>query len=447
MTTKAKARLKDLAAQLAAGPSTPDPESMAAPASGPGSDSAPDSPSNAQAAEAPEPVEPVTATNPVQQVSAAGPSEPAAPQAATNPVQQVSAAGPAPAAAVRAEPAAAPSAPVQNPAPKARPAPRPAPAAQTLPPATKPVPAPVAAAPVSYPEPPPPASGAPVYGLVIGIIGLIYAFTVLYGGHHPDARQARTPAKAGVAAPALAAAPGKPQPSVPKVETAKFRQEPPIEFSNSIGMKFVKIPKGCYPMGGSQGRTVCLSRDFLLGKTEVTQAQWMALMAENPSKFQGLDLPVEQVSWLDAQAFIKKLNQKEGEKNYRLPTEAEWEYAARADTSGTFAFADGEQPGQYAWYADNGEAKTHAAGQLQANAWGLQDMLGNVFEWTHDWFADIPASPSPANDPAGPPEGSLRVIRGGGWPAGLDALRSAARAGVPPEMRGGALGFRLAKEL
>jgi formylglycine-generating enzyme required for sulfatase activity len=133
-------------------------------------------------------------------------------------------------------------------------------------------------------------------------------------------------------------------------------------------------------------------------------------MGNNPSRFRGPDLPVEEVSWNDAQEFLKKLNAVEKGARYRLPTEAEWEYAARAGQSGEPATLDA-----VAWYSENSGSQTHAVGQKQANGWGLYDMLGNVWEWCADWNDSEYYGKSPSVDPPGPASGTTRVLRGGAW--------------------------------
>jgi formylglycine-generating enzyme required for sulfatase activity len=234
-------------------------------------------------------------------------------------------------------------------------------------------------------------------------------------------------------------------------------------FTNSIGMEFVLIPAGSFMMGADKNfedtvdnetprHRVSISKPFYLGKYEVTQAQWTAVMGNNPSNFKGRrSNPVEQVSWNDAQAFIKRLNQKEGHNRYRLPTEAEWEYAARAGTTGRYSFGDDAgQLGRYAWCGENyNSGSTHPVGQKKPNAWGLYDMHGNVLEWVQDRYGDY--SNSSVTDPTGPSSGSDRVSRGGGWFFNPQGCRTAVRDGVPPDFRRGfpdglyaINGFRLA---
>jgi formylglycine-generating enzyme required for sulfatase activity len=221
-------------------------------------------------------------------------------------------------------------------------------------------------------------------------------------------------------------------------------------WRNSIGMDFVLIPAGTFLMGSNDGSNdekpvheVRLSKSFYLGKYEVTQGQWQAIMGTNPSNFKGdANLPVENVSWNEMQEFIRKLNAKEGDTKYRLPTEAEWEYAARAGTTTAYSFGNDErQLGEYAWYSPNSGNKTHPVGQKKPNAWGLYDMHGNVWEWVQDWYG--PYTAGSAVDPAGPASGSFRVHRGGGWTLVAWFCRPAYRNNGAPGGRGSHLGFRL----
>ena len=167
-------------------------------------------------------------------------------------------------------------------------------------------------------------------------------------------------------------------------------------FINSLGIEFVLIPAGTYTMGSRrarQGRRVTISQPFYLGKYPVTQAQWVAIMGTNPSRFQAEDHPVENVSWEDVQRFIGQLNAtlhaREGGARYRLPTEAEWEYAARAGATTVYCFGnDARRLESYAWYAANARGTTHPVGQRKPNAWGVHDMHGNVWEWVQDWYEE-----------------------------------------------------------
>lgn len=221
---------------------------------------------------------------------------------------------------------------------------------------------------------------------------------------------------------------------------------PPLDVA-SIGMKFVRIRAGSFDMGSDSKRSfdqnpvhrVTISKPFELQTTEVTQAQWVAVMGTNPSHFKGSDRPVEQVSWNDAQEFLRILNQRDPGKNYRLPTEAEWEYACRA---GEDAAHSGELD-RVAWFDANSNDETHPAGTKQPNAWGLYDMLGNVWELVADWKDSYPAGP--VTDPAGPPKGYYKVSRGGSWFDVRSAVNARFRSSPEPDSREKNLGFRVAR--
>lgn len=221
-------------------------------------------------------------------------------------------------------------------------------------------------------------------------------------------------------------------------------------YTNSIGMKFTLIPAGSFNRSVPETRnvfdektvTVTISKPFYLGIYEVTQEQWHTVMGNNPAKFKGRHNPVEQVSWDDAQTFIQRLNQKEGHNRYRLPTEAEWEHAARAGTKTEYFFGNSEQElGQYAWYTANSGDKPHPVGQKKSNPWGLYDIYGNVWEWVQDWYDDYPASNM--TDPKGPSSGSERVFRGGSWYDSAGVCRSADRYYNAPDFQTDCFGFRL----
>ena len=223
--------------------------------------------------------------------------------------------------------------------------------------------------------------------------------------------------------------------------------ETPKTLRNSIGMEFVLIPAGTFQMGSNDDdkpvHTVRLTQPFYLGKYEVTQGQWQAVMGNNPSRFTGdPNRPVENVSWDNVQEFIRRLNAREAGATYRLPTEAEWEYAARAGTTTRWSFGDdASQLGRYAWYDRNAGGQTHPVGQLQPNPWGLYDMHGNVWEWVQDWYGSY--SSGTAVDPAGPSSGSYRVNRGGSLAYGARFCRSAYRLRDAPGSRYDFLGLRL----
>ena len=213
------------------------------------------------------------------------------------------------------------------------------------------------------------------------------------------------------------------------------------------GMEFVWVPAGEFRMGSTSSvaagaerpvTQVRISRGYWLGKYEVTQAEWQGVMGTNPSEFSGCgQCPVEEVSWEDAQEFIQLANAATGGNRYRLPTEAEWEYAARAGTTGDrYGNVDA-----IAWHRANSGNRPHPVGQKAPNAWGLHDMLGNVWEWVEDWYGDYPGGA--VTDPQGPAAGSYRVSRGGGWFFIARYGRASFRGIAEPGLRNGILGFRL----
>ncbi len=218
------------------------------------------------------------------------------------------------------------------------------------------------------------------------------------------------------------------------------------------GMKFVYVPKGCFKMGSpvdedghdtDEGpvHEVCVDA-FWMGKYEVTQGEWQTVMDDNPAGFQkGTRYPVEQVSWDDTQSFISKLKSKSNT-TYRLPTEAEWEYACRANKGSRYC--GGNTLNDLAWSADNSDRKTHPVGTKQANDFKLHDMSGNVWEWCSDWYGEEYYTSSLRNNPTGPSGGSLRVLRGGSWDNSAGSCRSALRFINTPVNRYANFGFRLA---
>ena len=238
-------------------------------------------------------------------------------------------------------------------------------------------------------------------------------------------------------------------------------------------MSFVTARAGSFTMGSpstEQGRygddenqvPVKITKDFDMQSTVITQLQWWAIMGTNPSYFskqqncpntyleqEGVgmcsDFPVEQVSWNEVQDFITKLNSQDSKFSYRLPTEAEWEFAARAGRQTAYSFGDDvSQLGDYAWYSDNSNSQSHAVATKKANPWGLYDVHGNVWEWVQDWYGSNRPS-SLQTDPTGPSSGSYRVVRGGGWSGGARFLRSAFRFFGVPGYRYGYLGARLVR--
>lgn len=230
------------------------------------------------------------------------------------------------------------------------------------------------------------------------------------------------------------------------------------EITNSIGMKLVLIHPGTFTMGspiGEVGRKgdekqheVTISKSYYLGVYEVTQGEYEKVTGENPSGFKGTKNPVEMVSWEEAVSFCEKLSEMPSEKaagrEYRLPTEAEWEYACRAGSSNAYSFGDSlDSLGSYGWFKGNLDGQTHPVGEKKANAWGLYDMHGNVWEWCQDWYAAYP--PDASTDPQqGPNGGSNPVGRGGGWNYGADLCRSAVRGRFGPRARLNYYGFRVA---
>jgi formylglycine-generating enzyme required for sulfatase activity len=228
-------------------------------------------------------------------------------------------------------------------------------------------------------------------------------------------------------------------------------------ITNSIDMELILIPAGSFRMGGDKKleqaedhetprHIVKISKTFYMGKYQVTQSQWSDIMNNNPSEFKDDIRPVERVSWNDVQEFIQQLNNKEETNKYRLPTEAQWEYAARADTESAYCFSgDIKILSQYAWYRKNSAGKTHPVGQLKPNAWGLYDMHGNVHEWCQDWFDRNYYSQSPSNSPLGPSSGLAKVLRGGDWGSEDWYCRCASRSLSSPDRRSNRLGFRLVR--
>ena len=256
---------------------------------------------------------------------------------------------------------------------------------------------------------------------------------------------------------------GQPSPPVASNPTPVAKPEPafvatPVEdmelpeSADSIGMKFKLIPAGTFIMGDARvnkdwtPHEVILTTSFKMGVHEVTQAQYEQVMGVNPSEFKGADNPVETLSWDDAVEFCRRLSALPAEKAagnvYRLPTEAEWEYACRAGTTTKYSFGDDESElRDHAWCSENSDVQTHRVGSKKPNAWGLYDMHGNVFEWCQDRYGDYPSGS--VTDPTGPAVGSGRVIRGGGWSYPAEDCRSADRGWDYPSIRDYGLGFRV----
>jgi formylglycine-generating enzyme required for sulfatase activity len=229
-------------------------------------------------------------------------------------------------------------------------------------------------------------------------------------------------------------------------------------------MRFVRVPAGEFVMGSPPGEpqredqetqhVVRLTQPFEIGEHEVTQGEWWKVLGTSPSAHAGCsDCPVENVSFLEVQDFLRELNRRFPGRHYRLPTEAEWERACRAGTTAPFATGstldtsqanfNGRWPYAGGRPGPSPEATTRV-GSYPANAWGLHDMHGNVWEWCADWHCPYPAGP--VSDPVGSCSSGRRVIRGGSWLFGADSARCATRYDHPPDQRGPSLGFRLVRD-
>ena len=276
-------------------------------------------------------------------------------------------------------------------------------------------------------------------------------------------REAKPQADEKPAAP-VAPAPAKPQtPAIGKDHTIILSEDQELELKwiepgeFTMGSPEKIVEGGFLGFGGTvkqagepgrfddeQQHSVTLSQGYWLGKYTVTQGQWESVMGSNPSEFKGRDLPVDKVSWEDAMSFCRKLTERERSAGrlaagyeYTLPSEAQWEYACRAGTTGAYA-GDLDSMG---WYDKNSGNKTHAVGTKRANGWGLYDMHGNVWEWCSDWYGAYPSGY--VVDPTGASSGPHRVLRGGGWLHDASSCRSAHRNGYDPGHRFINLGFRL----
>ena len=241
-----------------------------------------------------------------------------------------------------------------------------------------------------------------------------------------------------------------------------WAEEPAVHGISALldGEGLIQVPAGEFQMGfdggyGDEkpGHRVRITRAFELGKYEVTQEQWRAVMSEAhprpgvnadnaPSRFKGAALPVESVSWNDVQVFLARLNGRSQEYRFRLPTEAEWEYASVAGKGASERGAIGDR----AWFKENSGEETHAVGQKQANAFGLHDLDGNVAEWVNDWYGFDYYADSPVDDPQGPETGSYRVFRGGCWFDEERACRASARRFDFPINQFHNVGFRVVRE-
>jgi formylglycine-generating enzyme required for sulfatase activity len=217
--------------------------------------------------------------------------------------------------------------------------------------------------------------------------------------------------------------------------------------SPAIGAKFVLIPGGTFMIGAAAKHQVIISKPYYMQVTEVTQGQWLKVMGNNPSMFNacGDDCPVENISWVDVQEFIRRLNQKEGINKYRLPTEAEWEFACRAGSAVKDApDVKVDEFGDYAWYDANSDRKIHPVATKKPNTWGLYDMHGNVSEWCQDWYDDYPEGQ--LIDPKGPSAGQHKVLRGGSWLGSIVTLSCSFRSEDYAVVRSNDIGFRLVRD-
>ena len=239
-----------------------------------------------------------------------------------------------------------------------------------------------------------------------------------------------------------------------------------LDLGGGVTMDLVPIPAGEFMMGSPSSEAkrnddetrhrVRISKPFYMGKYEVTQAQWEAVMGTSGSQQrdkankarslhgEGAQIPMYYVSWEECREFCRKLSQKVS-RDIRLPTEAEWEYACRAGTSTAYSFGDEQGSlGRYAWYTSNNDGESHPVGGRQPNGWGLYDMHGNVWEWCADWYDSEYYQKSPQADPTGPGSGAYRVLRGGSWVNHDYNCRSAYRNGAMPDYRSNDFGFRVA---
>lgn len=262
----------------------------------------------------------------------------------------------------------------------------------------------------------------------------------------PGTEEATPTASAAVVTPPPSPQPGDPRPG---------QLMEPLDLGGGVRMEFVYIPAGTFWMGcspeeyycfaptdGGPRRQVTIRNAYELASYEVTQAEWEAVTGNNPSEFKGLRRPVEQVSWLEVQEFLQKLNDRNDGYRYRLPTEAEWEYAARAGVESR-RYADHEEIG---WHRENSSGETQDVGGKAPNKWGLYDVLGNVWEWCEDWYEEAHDVNQPGQDPIGPASGKYRVVRGGCWSDSPEALRLSSRSRVEPFGRNSVFGFRCLRE-
>ena len=241
-------------------------------------------------------------------------------------------------------------------------------------------------------------------------------------------------------------------------ETAAYLDEPvvrTIDLQDGIQLELVLIPAGEFDMGSPSSeiarendegpvRRTQISSPFYIGRCEVTQAQWRAVMGYHLIHFRGPDMPLDSVTWANATEFCTRLSERQPG-TFRLPTEAEWEFACRAGSTTAYSF--GANPSsliEHAWFYTNSKNKTHPVGQKKPSAFGLYDMHGNVWEWCSDWYDEYLAEATV--DPTGSPEGSSRILRGGSWFCTPGPCRSANRGWNTPSIRDNDVGFRIVME-
>ncbi|MDR3227904.1 MAG: formylglycine-generating enzyme family protein [Puniceicoccales bacterium] len=298
---------------------------------------------------------------------------------------------------------------------------------------------------------------------------VLAAFVAIIGDLQCDTIRAASPSRV----PASVAPTASAKPATPATPTASAKSARPatsrrpivgspqtLRLPNNVLLEMLPVAAGSFTMGSPSGeserepldkgseaqRRVNITKPYWLGKYEVTQAQWRAVMNRTPSAFPGAQRPVESVKWNEAMDFCKKLTERERAAGrlpagyrYTLPTEAQWEYACRAGAAG--AYGGSGNLNEMGWYAENSGSKTHVVGGKAPNAWGFYDMHGNVWEWCSDRYD---ATPTGGNDPLGPPTGAYRVNRGGGWADGAQYCRSANRAWGQSGGRNSFFGFRVA---
>ena len=269
-----------------------------------------------------------------------------------------------------------------------------------------------------------------------------------------NGQYADSPYAAHIPARALKQLDAAAYPSLASPLTLKWDESPQsaVLHIGDVPVEFVLIPPGTFAMGNGSGKShegetphqVMITKPFWMGKLEVTQAQWAAVMGSVPSPKSGLDLPADAVSWEDADLFVRRLNRYAQGVRFRLPTEAEWEYASRAGAGTPYFFgSDKSELPNYAWCSVQSQDHVQPVGRLQPNPWGLYDIYGNVSEWCSDWFGQDYYRVSPPSDPQGPQQGTERILRGSTYRDDPRISTSHGRNWFPPNMRRDAIGLRL----